>query len=52
MVKDIFIKIWKAATAYVVGSIALIQLPSVDRFHLPDEPTKNELIKLANTVFS
>ena len=27
--KAIFIKIWKAATAYVVGSIALIQLASV-----------------------
>ena len=29
MIKAIFIKIWKAATAYVVGSIALIQLASV-----------------------
>ena len=29
MLKAIFVKIWKVATAYVVGSIALIQLASV-----------------------
>ena len=29
MIKKIFLKLWKAATAYVVASIALIQLASV-----------------------
>ena len=29
MIKGIFAKLWKTATAYVVGSIALIQLASV-----------------------